>query len=380
VAGTPIGVAARAVGLLGACVALSACNVVRMATDSLAHPKTPFAQSAAPPAPDYAQPKAWMAFPGRGGLERSAPPGVTPVDEATAPADLFFIHPTTYVKNDVWNAGYDGDWPLNKPVLLDQVSIFNGCCRLYAPQYRQASVYGLKHSAPAVELAYDDLVRAFRYYIAHENHGRPFIIAGHSQGGYLAVRLLQEEVLGTPLQKQLVAAYALGAYVPSNFGELGLPPCASARQTGCVMGWNTSQAGRKGALMQVNNAAYWWRGGVRMSGTLPSVCTNPLTWTSDETAAPASANPGSLPFPAAPFPTGATTLSALWPHLTGAVCKDRLLQVDLPKTQPAGYRDALAVVFGSYHVNDMGMFYAAVRQNAIDRAMAFTAATKPAAN
>ena len=29
------------------------------------------------------------------------------------------------------------------------------------------------------------------------------------------------------------------------FGELGLPPCESARQTGCILGWNTSQTGRK---------------------------------------------------------------------------------------------------------------------------------------
>jgi len=295
------------------------------------------------------------------------------VEEASAPADLFFIHPTTYLKNDVWNAAYDVDGPFNNPVILGQISIFNGCCRLYSPHYRQASLHGLKTSAPAVALAYGDVARAFRWYIEHENHGRPFIIAAHSQGAYLAVRLLQDEILATPMKKQLIAAYVAGAYVPSNFAELGLPVCERARQTGCIMGWNTSQTGRTGALMQVNNAGYWWRGAERKSGALPAVCTNPLTWTSDDTAAPASANAGSLPFPEPPYPVQAATLQPLWPHLTGAVCKDKLLDVDVPKSAPAGYHDALALVFGSYHKNDFGLFYAAVRQNAIDRAEAFKA-------
>ena len=340
--------------------------------ESFRHPARPFAASRAPPAPDYGQARAWLTFPGRDGPERSTPPGVMAVDEAAAPADLFFVHPTTYLKNDVWNAPYDAEAPYDGPVVLGQISIFNGCCRLYAPRYRQASLSGLKTSPPAVDLAYDDVARAFRRYVAHANHGRPFIVAGHSQGAYLAVELLQREVLASPqLRKQLVAAYVVGTYVPSNFAEQGLPTCESARQTGCIVAWNTSQTGRRGALMQVKDAGYWWRGGVRKSGTLPAVCVNPLTWTQSG-AAPASANAGSLGFPEPPFPRRAATLEPLWPHLTGAVCRDRLLDVDVPAKAPKGYHDSLALVFGSYHRNDFGLFYAAIRQNAIDRAAAFT--------
>ena len=362
----------RALVVLAGCAVLGACGVVGGLVETMRHPAKSFAATPVPPAPDYSQGRAWMAFPGRNGPERSTPPGFKAVDEAAAPADLFFIHPTTYLKNDVWNAPYDVDAPYNGPVILGQISIFNGCCRIYAPHYRQASLHGLKNSQPAVQLAYGDVARAFHYYIDHENHGRPFIIAAHSQGGYLAVELLQREIAGTPLAKQLVAAYAIGTYVPSNFGELGLPPCESARQSGCVMGWNTSQAGRTGALMQVNNAGYWWKGGDRKSGTLPAVCTNPLTWT--EAGAPASANAGSLGFPAAPFPSHASPLEPLWPHLTGAVCKDKLLDVEVPSKAPKGYHDSLALLFGSYHRNDFGLFYAAVRQNAIDRTQAFAGA------
>ena len=199
--------------LLTAILALAGCSQ-----------PAPFDPAHVPPAPDYSQPSAWLAFPGRDGIERSTPPGMAAVDEAQAPADVFFIHPTTYLRNDVWNAAYDAagaDAPYNGPVLLNQVSAFNGCCRLYAPQYRQASLKGLGKSPEAVDLAYGDVARAFRRYIAHENNGRPFILASHSQGTAHLVRLLQQEVLGTPLQARLVAVYAVGGYAPASFASIG---------------------------------------------------------------------------------------------------------------------------------------------------------------
>jgi len=367
--------AARAVVLFCALAALSGCGVISSLRESIRHPPKPFETTTAPTAPDYSRPDAWMAFPGRNGLGRSTPPGMTAIDEASAPADLFFVHPTTYLKNDVWNARYDAsntEAPYNAPVLLGQISAFNGCCRLYAPHYRQASLYSLNHSQAANDLAYDDLRRAFHYYIAHQNNGRPFIIASHSQGSMHAVKLLQAEILGTPLQDRLVAAYVVGAYAPGNFAEVGLPVCDSARQTGCIVSWNTSQTGRKGARMLVDDKVYWWRGAQRRGGP-SAICVNPLAW-SQTAAAPASANAGSLPFPKAPFPTKASTLPALVPHLTGAVCRQSLLEVDVPKSAPPGFRDKLTLIYGSYHVNDYGLFYAAVRANAVERVASWTAA------
>ncbi len=369
-------------GLALACalIALTGCSQIRSLAESFRHPARPFAATAAPPAPNYDRPEAWMAYPGRGGLERSAPPGANVVDEAQAPADLFFIHPTTYLKNDVYNARYDAPNDVavfNAPVLLQQVSAFNACCRLFAPQYRQASLYALNHSPPANEMAFSDVQRAFRWYVAHQNHGRPFIIASHSQGSMIAVRLLQTDILGTPLQKQLVAAYVAGAYVPSSFGELGLPVCDAPTQTGCIVAWNTSQTGRKGARMLIDKPTYWWKGAWTTKGGAAAgpraICVNPLTWR-QEGPAPATVNAGSLPFPKPPFPAGATTLPALDRHLTGAICQQELLDVDIPGSAPKGYRDTLSLLYGSYHAEDYGIFYASIRQNAVDRAAAFTAA------
>lgn len=332
---------------------------------SLRGPATPFSSSQAPPAPDYARPEAWLAYPGRNGLERSAPAGMAVVDEQTAPVDVFFIEPTTYHGNDVWNAPFDfGDKEASydAPVLVGQASVFAGCCRIYAPRYRQVSVGALDKSPQALALAYGDVAAAFRHYLAHENWGRPFIIASHSQGTIHAVRLLQEMVLGTPLQPKLVAAYLIGQYVPANFGELGLPACTTPRQTGCVLSYNTSQQGRSGARMLVDNKRYWWRGALKDRDQAPALCVNPLTWNT-QGAAPRSANPGSLPFPQAPFGTGPRQLT-LVPALTGAACRHALLEIDMPRRSPSGFRDKLSVLFGSYHLNDYGIFYAALRTNA----------------
>ena len=51
------------------------------------------------------------------------------------------------------------------------------------------------------------------------------------------------------------------------------------------------------------------------------------------------------------------------------------MDVEVPHKAPKGYHDSLALLFGSYHRNDFGLFYAAIRQNAADRVAAFTQAS-----
>jgi hypothetical protein len=331
-----------------------------------------------PPAPDYALPSAWLAFPGRNGQERSTPLGTTPIDEAQAPADVFFIHPTTDLDGRIWNAPFDAPddvAKLNPPVRLGQASVFNGCCRIYAPQYRQASLPGLKEPG-AVALAYADVASAFRFFIAHESKGRPFILASHSQGTALAIELVQREILGTPLQGRMIAAYLIGGYVPQEFARIGLPTCDAPRQTGCVMSWNTSKAGwslpRK---ILLSRPGYWWQGAIRERDVSPPICVNPLNWRANGTAS-AAENPGSLPFPKAPFPAGAAPLSPLAPNLTGAACNSPMLEVQIPSNAPPGFSDKLSAFLGIYHVNDYGIFYGSIRRNAIDRTAAWLSAHK----
>src|SRR6202008_1474143 len=132
-----------------------------------------------PPAPDYASPAAWAAWPGRASTAEEVPPGTPAVPASERSADVFFVHPTTYLATGVANARYDEPGGprarLEHGVLRFQASAFNGCCRIYAPRYRQASLGAFLKAGDAVrvtpvyELAYGDVLRAFDYYITHEN-------------------------------------------------------------------------------------------------------------------------------------------------------------------------------------------------------------------
>ena len=350
--------------LLGSAIALAACGGA---------PSRPFDARVVPPAPDYTQAAAWLALPGHDGLERSTPAGFTPVSEADAPADVFFIHPTTSSNGEAWNAPWDATGeaaPLNPAVLMGQASVFNGCCRIYAPRYRQASLAALSKSQPAVDLAYSDVAAAFREFIAHHNDGRPFIIASHSQGTGHAIRLMQTEIMGTPLQDRLVAAYLVGGYLPDDFPQIGLPICDAPAQTGCVLTWNAGKPNSIASRIVISGKPHWWRGALRTENLPPAICVNPLTWRMQgegEESAPANLNPGSMPLPRAPFPASATAMPALTPGLTGARCHNGMLKVDLPSDAPPEYGDPLTRLAGSYHLNDYGLFYAALRASASQR-------------
>ena len=63
--------------------------------------------------------------------------------------------------------------------------------------------------------AYMDVSAAFKYYIEHKNNGRPFMLAGFSQGTDMCYRLLENYFGGdngkaASLRKNLIAVYAIG--------------------------------------------------------------------------------------------------------------------------------------------------------------------------
>ena len=138
------------------------------------------------------------------------------------------------------------------------------------------------------------MLRAFDYYLAHENHGRPFIIASHSQGSLHALRLLQERIAGRPAAaSSLVAAYVIGYYVPADIGRLGIAVCDSPTQTGCLVDWNTVKEGvRAGAHEQ--SRFIWWEGRYQHPAGRALVCVNPLNWRAGGKAA-CGAQPRSAP-------------------------------------------------------------------------------------
>lgn len=226
------------------------------------------------PAPDYSKPEFWAASPFKDDTSDKIPDFLK--DESRdIRADVFFIHPTSYFgeeKTSPWNADLR-DTLVNSTndnlSILLQASVFNGSCRVFAPRYRQANmeafyVFGTPEANAAFDLAYQDVKKAFLYFLKHYNKKRPLIIASHSQGSLHAIRLLHEFFDGKPLTKQLVCAYVVGYQIKvSDFKSL--PVGNSPGQTGCFVGWRSYMKGEMPQRI------------VAEQGN--SVCVNPLTWT-----------------------------------------------------------------------------------------------------
>jgi hypothetical protein len=68
--------------------------------------------------------------------------------------------------------------------MANQASVFNGCCDVYAPRYREAAIHVFFGDAArrdaVLGFAYQDVERAFDYFLEHFSNGRPFVIASHS--------------------------------------------------------------------------------------------------------------------------------------------------------------------------------------------------------
>ncbi len=304
-----------------------------------------FSDVPSPAAPDYTNPAHWAALPERDDLADTLAVGATDL-QATAAVDVFFVHPTTFVSRDAWNQSLD-DTTTNETtdqmVMQGQASAFNACCRVYAPRYRQATLASFfveGDSAPqALDLAYSDVVAAFRYYLATFNRGRPFVMAGHSQGSRHLDFLLAEEIAGTALAEQMVAAYPIGFELD---GSNGIAICQTATQTGCQVTWN-SVGPRAGSLF----------------ASPDNICVNPLTWLTDGAHAPHEANLGAVNFDGS---------DAHEPGAADAQCREGRLRVSEIRSD---HYTLMPLGRDNFHIYDYALFYVNVRQNAQARVDAY---------
>lgn len=206
---------------------------------------------------DYSSPGSWLCRPG--GQDACAIDNTTTVVQADGslsreawsrasapPIDCFYVYPT--VSTDTTpNSDMNPD-EAELRVVAQQFARFASVCRPFAPSYRQVTLAGLRTgmaggSVPdlATGMGYDDVLAAFRHYIANDNAGRGFVLIGHSQGSFILTRLVREEIEGKPLQSQMVSAMLLGATVTVATGRdtggsfRSLPLCRAASQTGCIV-------------------------------------------------------------------------------------------------------------------------------------------------
>lgn len=239
--------------------------------------------------PDYSQSYTWAALPETEDEADKTPPGVAGQAQESARVDVFFIHPTTFMGGVAWNADVR-DKEINAKTdtkaIRHQASVFNQSCKVYAPRYRQMAFGGFftedrQSEIKALNLAYSDVRRAFKYYLENYNQGRPVIIASHSQGSVHGIRLLKEFFDGKPLQEKLVAGWLVGWPFPADTLQF-IPACQTPEETGCVMSWNTW---KKQTLPKDEEDRAFYAG---------ALITNPLTWTTDTAYAPKSLHTGFL--------------------------------------------------------------------------------------
>lgn len=307
---------------------------------SCLQPIHPFSHYRVPPSPDYSNKSNWAALPDKKDSADALPPGAGLSDgQANAPVDVFYIHPTLDFSGRGWNGDIHNK-KLNKTVdkfpLRFQASAFNGSCKVYAPRYRQATLYAFTKRAgengqKALDLAYEDVTAAFQYYMKNLNKGRPFIIASHSQGSRHAYRLLSDFFENNDsLKKQLVAAYIIGFRTDTFYKTI--PACDSANQTGCILSWNTYKWGAVSTNESLGSNSY---------------CTNPLTWKRDTAYAGVKLNPGGLP----------RRYDRIDPEICDAKIQGGLVWIHKPHKR--GYFR----IGKNYHVCDYNLFYMSIRQN-----------------
>ncbi|MCW3103624.1 MAG: hypothetical protein JWO09_2064 [Bacteroidetes bacterium] len=226
-----------------------------------------------PAAPDYANEKNWAALPFRKDAADLVPAGEEALSDSLKPADVFYVYPTLYLRGRSWNANLKNR-RLNKLVdkypVRFQASVFNNTARIYAPRYRQARLSSFTDTTgngeQALDFAYEDIKKAFQYYLDHYNHNRPVIIASHSQGTFLCRRLIKDFFDTPEASRKLVCAYIIGYEVdPASYDVL--TPCMDAAATNCFVTWSTFKASRAGTGLK--------------SHTLNKISVNPVSWKMD---------------------------------------------------------------------------------------------------
>jgi hypothetical protein len=180
--------------------------------------------------------------------------GVQPTSAGTK-FDCFYVYPTV---SDQKTA--NANLTVQKAEIgaaIAQASQFSQVCTVWAPMYRQATSasvkIGLSRASGAEStlrstftVAYNSLLSAWNDFLAHDDHDRPIILIGHSQGSAILIHLIATQVDHDPavLRRLVVAIIAggnlqvpTGETVGATFAHVSL--CTSSSQTGCAIAYST---------------------------------------------------------------------------------------------------------------------------------------------
>ena len=211
----------------------------------------------------YADDAHWLCKPGRDDVcARDLDATVVNADGSTEveqlepaedpPVDCFYVYPTTSADEGA-NSDFAPQEAEEIVTAYNQVARLTSACRVYAPIYRQFTLAtigggggGGEGGASPFDIAYGDVLDAFKQFIANESDGRPFVLIGHSQGASHLSRLVADEIDDEPLLRdRMVSALLLGWPITVPEGEVvggsfqHIPLCQATDQTGCVVAYSS---------------------------------------------------------------------------------------------------------------------------------------------
>lgn len=294
------------------------------------------AQAAESQATDYSKPEHWLSVP----------------VVADKKVDVFYLYPTAWKQispNEPNICSIDNPTMLvgAKLAYARQATAFESVGNMYAPYYRQLDMSPDNREQLIAGIPTQDAVAAFDYYIKHYNHGRPFILAGHSQGSDVLHNLLSSYMRDNPkVYARMVAAYVIGYSVTGPYlaANPHLKFAAGPDDTGVIISYNTEAPD----VVPGTNIV-----------TLPGgIAINPITWTRDETLVPASENLGSR----MPSKEGFVTLKN---YADARV--DKAKGVVICSTVNENELSSPSFARGVYHSFDYLFYYYNLRQNAANR-------------
>jgi hypothetical protein len=299
---------------------------------------------------DYSNNDYWLTRPDLAGQSHSA---------AKNDVDVFFVYPTS------WRAEA-GEYPIAEInnaemrhwaeyYLTTRGSAFETAGTIYAPYYRQLdAAFGLSQASDMDRIEYfagvpyTDIKASFEYYLENFNNGRPFILAGHSQGSAMCLLLLTDYLKDHPdVYKRMIAAYVIGIpMVQSIYDQYPhLRAAQSANDTGVIISYNT-----QAPVVD----------GVNPLSSPESVLINPISWRTDTDEIPASESKGSII-----VSDDSTFVDA--PQLADARIDPTrgVIICDVDREQFSSAAASRAYFpLGMFHENDIPLFYYDLRANA----------------
>lgn len=276
------------------------------------------------------------------------------------PADLFLICPTMFSgSSENHNMSLDNEEIKEKFLggLNMERGIYEADCRMFAPFYRQAGleVYEMSVSdrEQYLEYAYNDVKEAFRYYIDNCNSGRPYVLAGFSQGADMTLRLMKDLFDDEKYSKNLVATYAIGWSLTEEEVKQypQLKPAQGETDTGVIITFNTEDRDITSSVIVEES----------------TLGINPLNWKTDSTVADKSLNIGAC------FTNYNGEIIKEVKNLTGAYLDENRGTLKVTDIDKADYPSSISLFpEGVYHVYDYQFFYRNLQKNVSDRINAFT--------